>query len=104
RRPASLRVLCEAQAKTQAVLDYLREWTRGAGLTLHPTKTRIVEATSERFDSLGWHGYFRDGHPTGLTRESHQWGGRGIPGGPWVRSPGPDAALDSPCGGAGEFA
>lgn len=28
------------------------EWTMGAGLTLHPTKTRIVNATAEGFDFL----------------------------------------------------
>ncbi len=41
------------------MLEYLRQWTREAGLTLRPTKTRIVEATTEGFDFLGWH--FRGG-------------------------------------------
>jgi RNA-directed DNA polymerase len=52
-------VLCRTKAEAETVLHYLRQWTRAAGLTLHPTKTRIVEATSEGFDFLGWH--FRGG-------------------------------------------
>ena len=52
-------VLCRTKEEAQRVLNYLRQWTTGAGLTLHPTKTRIVEARSEGFDFLGWH--FRGG-------------------------------------------
>jgi RNA-directed DNA polymerase len=52
-------VLCRHREEAEAVLAFLREWTTGAGLTLHPTKTRIVNATSEGFDFLGWH--FRGG-------------------------------------------
>lgn len=52
-------VLCQTQEEAEAVLAYLRTWTGEAGLTLHPTKTRIVEATTEGFDFLGWH--FRGG-------------------------------------------
>jgi RNA-directed DNA polymerase len=52
-------VLCRTRAEAETVLNYLREWTTAAGLTLHPTKTRIVEATVEGFDFLGWH--FRGG-------------------------------------------
>jgi RNA-directed DNA polymerase len=48
-------VLCRTKEEAETVLSYLREWTRAAGLTLHPTKTRIVEATTEGFDFLGWH-------------------------------------------------
>jgi RNA-directed DNA polymerase len=48
-------VLCRTQEAAQTVLSYLREWTTTAGLTLHPTKTRIVKATDEGFDFLGWH-------------------------------------------------
>ena len=107
-------VLCRSREETERVLEYLQQWTREAGLTLHPTKTRIVETTKEGFDFLGWHfrgskkwprkkslqklqdklrpltrrangrslseiiakvnpilrgwhGYFRDSHPTGLN-------------------------------------
>jgi RNA-directed DNA polymerase len=52
-------VLCRTKAEAETVLNDLRQWTTAAGLTLHPTKTRIVEATSEGFDFLGWH--FRGG-------------------------------------------
>ena len=48
-------VLCRTKAEAEAVLNKLREWTTAAGLTLHPTKTQIVDATSEGFDFLGWH-------------------------------------------------
>ena len=42
-------------------LDYLREWTGAAGLTLHPTKTRVVDyGRGESFEFLGWH--FERGH------------------------------------------
>jgi RNA-directed DNA polymerase len=52
-------VLCRSQEEAQTVLAYLRQWTREAGLTLHPTKTHIVNAHREGFDFLGW--TFREG-------------------------------------------
>jgi len=52
-------VLCRTQEEAQQVLDFLRDWTAVAGLTLHPTQTRIVRVTDEGFDFLGWH--FRGG-------------------------------------------
>jgi RNA-directed DNA polymerase len=52
-------VLCRTQEEADSILNFLREWTTAAGLTLHPTKTRIVNATTEGFDFLGWH--FRGG-------------------------------------------
>jgi RNA-directed DNA polymerase len=52
-------VLCRTREEAETVLNYLREWTGAVGLTLHPAKTRIVEATAEGFDFLGWH--FRGG-------------------------------------------
>jgi RNA-directed DNA polymerase len=48
-------VLCRTKDEAEAVLHWLREWTTEAGLTLHPTKTRIVEVAREGFDFLGWH-------------------------------------------------
>lgn len=51
-------VLCRTREEALAVLEDLRRWTEEAGLTLHPTKTRVVHA-SEGFDFLGWH--FRGG-------------------------------------------
>jgi RNA-directed DNA polymerase len=52
-------VLGRSREEAEAVLNFLRDWTTGVGLTLHPTKTRIVNATDEGFDFLGWH--FRGG-------------------------------------------
>jgi RNA-directed DNA polymerase len=48
-------VLCRTREEAEAVLAWLREWTTGAGLTLHPVKTRIVHVANEGFDFLGWH-------------------------------------------------
>ena len=52
-------VLCRTQEEADTVLHFLRQWTEAAGLTLHPTKTRIVSVAEEGFDFLGWH--FRGG-------------------------------------------
>jgi RNA-directed DNA polymerase len=52
-------VLCRTKAEAEQALAYLRQWAEAAGLTVHPTKTRIVNAQSEGFDFLGWH--FRGG-------------------------------------------
>ena len=52
-------VLCRTQKEAEQALTYLRQWSEQAGLTLHPTKTRIVDLTKEGFDFLGWH--FRGG-------------------------------------------
>ncbi|MBL9135312.1 MAG: group II intron reverse transcriptase/maturase [Verrucomicrobiales bacterium] len=48
-------VLCRSQEEAQEVMNFLSGWTEAAGLTLHPTKTRIVNAVEEGFDFLGWH-------------------------------------------------
>ena len=52
-------VLCRTREEAEQALAYLRQWATEAGLTVHPTKTRIVNAHSEGFDFLGWH--FRGG-------------------------------------------
>jgi RNA-directed DNA polymerase len=49
-------ILCETHQQAQEVMEQLRQWTEAAGLTLHPTKTRIVDATQRGgFDFLGYH-------------------------------------------------
>ena len=48
-------VLCRTQEEAEQALKTLRDWAEEAGLTVHPTKTRIVNAQSEGFDFLGWH-------------------------------------------------
>ena len=49
-------LLCRSQAEAEQALRVVREWTANAGLTLHPTKTRVVDATQRGgFDFLGYH-------------------------------------------------
>lgn len=49
-------VLCRSQAEADAALDELGAWVAAHGLTLHPEKTRIVDATQRGgFDFLGYH-------------------------------------------------
>lgn len=49
-------LLCRSQAEAEQALRVVREWTAQAGLTLHPEKTRIVDATQRGgFDFLGYH-------------------------------------------------
>lgn len=49
-------LLCESQSQAQAALGKVREWVTKEGLTLHPEKTRIVEASRPGgFDFLGYH-------------------------------------------------
>lgn len=54
-------ILWESQSEAEEVLEQLRQWTAAAGLTLHPIKTRIVDASQKGgFDFLGYH--FERGH------------------------------------------
>jgi RNA-directed DNA polymerase len=49
-------VLCRSEAAAQQALEVVQHWTATAGLTLHPEKTRIVDATQPGgFDFLGYH-------------------------------------------------
>jgi len=49
-------ILCKTEPEAQEVMEQLRQWTQAAGLTLHPSKTRIVDASQEGgFDFLGYH-------------------------------------------------
>lgn len=52
-------VLCRSPEDAAAALAVVRDWTAQAGLTLHPVKTRLVDARSDGFDFLGYH--FRAG-------------------------------------------
>ena len=40
-------VLCQSEQEANEVLATLRGWVEAAGLTLHPTKTRIVDASQK---------------------------------------------------------
>ena len=47
---------CRTEAEAHAALDAVRQWVEAEGLQLHPTKTRIVDATQRGgFDFLGYH-------------------------------------------------
>lgn len=49
-------VMCESEKQANEVLEQLRKWAGQAGLILHPTKTRIVDASQKGgFDFLGYH-------------------------------------------------
>ena len=47
-------ILCRSPEDAARALARVQAWTAAAGLTLHPTKTRIVHATDEGFDFLGY--------------------------------------------------
>jgi RNA-directed DNA polymerase len=49
-------LLCRSENEAQRALALVQQWTVRVGLTLHPEKTRIVEATQRGgFDFLGYH-------------------------------------------------
>ena len=49
-------VLCETHSEAERALAAIRQWMAAARLTLHPEKTRIVDATEPGgFDFLGYH-------------------------------------------------
>jgi RNA-directed DNA polymerase len=49
-------LLCRSEAQAQQALGLVQQWTAAAGLTLHPEKTRVVDATLPGgFDFLGYH-------------------------------------------------
>lgn len=49
-------ILCRTLEEAHAALERVRQWTEQAGLTLHPEKTHIVDATQKGgFDFLGYH-------------------------------------------------
>lgn len=49
-------ILCQSEQEAREALEKVKAWTARAGLTLHPEKTRIVDATHKGgFDFLGYH-------------------------------------------------
>ena len=49
-------VLCASEAEARKALEQIQQWVERAGLVLHPTKTRIVDAGQKGgFDFLGYH-------------------------------------------------
>ena len=47
-------VLCRSEFEAEVALQMISEWVEAAGLTLHPTKTKIVDSRSESFAFLGY--------------------------------------------------
>jgi RNA-directed DNA polymerase len=47
-------ILCRTPEDAQRALGMVRGWTEENGLTLHPTKTKIVDARRDGFDFLGY--------------------------------------------------
>jgi RNA-directed DNA polymerase len=50
-------ILCQTREEAERVLEAVAAWVSEAGLTLHPEKTRIADATEKGggFDFLGYH-------------------------------------------------
>jgi RNA-directed DNA polymerase len=48
-------ILCRTPEEAQRALALVQRWTAESGLTLHPTKTRIVDVRQDGFDFLGYH-------------------------------------------------
>jgi RNA-directed DNA polymerase len=47
-------ILCRTAEDAQRALDLVRSWVTENGLTLHPTKTKIVDSRRESFSFLGY--------------------------------------------------
>lgn len=47
-------VLCRSAFEAEVALQMITEWVEQAGLTLHPTKTKIVDSRVESFAFLGY--------------------------------------------------
>lgn len=47
-------VLCRSESEAASALEVIRVWVEAAGLTLHPTKTKIVDSRIESFAFLGY--------------------------------------------------
>lgn len=49
-------ILCGTETEAQQALSWVQDWTDSNGLSLHPEKTRLVDATIRGgFDFLGYH-------------------------------------------------
>ena len=49
-------MLCRSQEQAQQALELVRRWVEENGLSLHPNKTRLVDASQAGgFDFLGYH-------------------------------------------------
>jgi RNA-directed DNA polymerase len=48
-------ILCRTPEEASRALELVRTWVSDNGLTLHPTKTKVVDARIDGFDFLGYH-------------------------------------------------
>lgn len=48
-------ILCRTAEEASRALELVRGWVAENGLTLHPTKTKVIDARTEGFDFLGYH-------------------------------------------------
>mgnify|MGYP003575517453 CR=1 FL=1 len=48
-------ILCRSREEAENALTLVQNWVRENELTLHPAKTKIVDARTEGFDFLGYH-------------------------------------------------
>ena len=49
-------VQCGSEQEAKEALEKIQQWAKENGLTVHPTKTRLVDATQKGgFDFLGYH-------------------------------------------------
>jgi RNA-directed DNA polymerase len=63
-------ILCRTRVEADRALEVVQRWVEDNGLTLHPTKTKIVDARSEGFDFLGYtfRGRFRQPRQKSLDK------------------------------------
>ena len=47
-------ILCQTQAEAETALAFVREWMKRVDLTLHPEKTRIVDASKREVALSFW--------------------------------------------------
>jgi RNA-directed DNA polymerase len=47
-------IQCRSREEAERALELVRAWTVQAGLTLHPTKTKVVDAETDGFEFLGY--------------------------------------------------
>ncbi len=47
-------IMCKSQEEAEEALKMVQDWCEGMKLTLHPTKTKIVNSLEEEFEFLGY--------------------------------------------------
>jgi RNA-directed DNA polymerase len=60
-------ILCRTTDEAQRALAVVQSWVAENGLSLHPTKTRVIDARTESFDFLGYH---FQGTPKGIRHRA----------------------------------